>query len=445
MKRLSRRTLLKGALGAAVGLPLLEAMMPSASAEGFPKRFLVFFTGLGTVRADWEPVGTESSFTLGKVLSPLAPYQDKLLVLSGIDMESAYHGPGDPHQQGIAQALTATELQEGDLFPYACNPSKFVGWGGGMSIDQMIAIAVGQSTRFPSLELGVQVQLSNVSSRISYAGPGLPVPPEDDPWKVADRLFSELSTDPTLLAARRKKRHRVLDLVKDDYDALTKKLGAGDRQRLESHLDAVSEIERRLDAPGGVLGGSCAIPDLGAPIDIYANDLYPAIGKLQLDLLAMALACDLTRVGSIQWTTVQTGKIFSWLGHTTPHHTLSHSGDTDTVSQGQLADIGHWHAEQLAYLCGKLDAIPEGGGSMLDNTVILWCTDIAAGNTHARRDMPYVLVGGAGGALSTGRYLQYSGAYHNDLLVSLAQAMDVDIGSFGNPAYCTGPLSGLTG
>lgn len=441
MKRLSRRTLLKGALGAAVGLPLLEAMMPSASASVFPKRFLVFFTGLGTVRSAWQPVGSESSFTLGKVLAPLAPYQDKLLVLTGIDMESAYHGPGDPHQQGIAQALTGTELEEGDLFPYACNPGKFVGWGGGISFDQLLASKLGSTTRFPSLELGVQVQLSNVSSRLCYAGPGLPVPPEDDPWKVAERLFSDLSSDPTQLAARRKKRHRVLDLVKDDYAALTKQLGAEDRQRLESHLDAVEEIERRLDAPGGVLGGSCAIPELGAPLDVYANDLYPAIGTMQLDLLAMALACDLTRVGSVQWSTTQTGRIFSWLGQTVPHHTLSHSGDGDTFAQGQLADIGAWHAQQLAYLCGKLAAIPEGGGTLLDNTVILWCTDISAGNTHSRRDMPYVLVGGAGGALQTGRFLQYAGAYHNDLLLALAQAMDVELATFGNPAYCTGPLT----
>ncbi len=447
MKPMSRRQLLRGALGTAVALPLLDAMLDrkSAHADVFPKRFIVFFTGLGHVASQFNPVGTESDFTLGHVLSPLAAHQDKMLVLRGIDMESAYHGPGDPHQQGIGHALTGTELQEGDLFPYACNPSKYVGWGGGISLDQLLATLLGPTTKLPSLELGVQVEYAGVSSRISYKGPGLPVPPEDDPWKVFDRLFTDLSTDPLELALRRKKRHRVLDYVRDDYKSLNQKLGYEDRHRLEAHLDALDEIDKRIDAPGGISGGACAIPDMPGPVDIYTNDLYPTIAKLQIDLLAMALACDLTRVGSLQWTSVLTGKIFTWLGQSAPHHTLSHSGDSDSVSQNQLADIGNWHASQLAYLCDKLAAIPEGDGTVLDQTVILWCTDIAQGNTHARRDMPYVLLGGGGGALKTGRYLQYSGQFHNDLLVTLAQVMGINITTFGNPAYCTGPLSGLTG
>jgi hypothetical protein len=444
MKKLRRRHFLRGAGGLALALPFLEAMSDSAHAAPFPKRFVVFFTGLGQVRSAWAPTGTETDFTLGPVLEPLDPFKSKLLVLEGIDMESAYHGPGDPHQLGIGQALTGTELLEGNLFPYACNPQAYVGWGGGISIDQYLGKKIGQTTKFPTLEFGVQVQYANVSSRVSYLGPDQPVPPEDDPWSAWDRIFADLSLDPTELARRRDLRRHVLDAVQDDYKDLVKRVGRDDRHKLEHHLDAIDGIASRLDVPGSI-GGVCEQPALGDPIDIYANDSYPAIGKLQLDLLAMSLVCDLTRVASVQWTTTQTGKIFTWLGQSDTHHSLSHSGDGDADRQSQLVAIGNWHAAQLAYLMSKLAAAKEGDGTVLDNTVILWCTDISRGNTHARRDMPYVLAGGAGGFFKTGRHLVYQSDYHNNLLVSILNAMGVPDETFGNPAYCTGPLSKLTG
>lgn len=441
-RRLSRRALLRGAGGVALALPFLDAMSRSASADVFPKRFVVFFTGLGTVKDAWVPTGTETDFVLGEVLAPLAPFQDKLLVLEGLDMESAHHGPGDPHQLGIGHALTGTELQEGDLFPYACNPNAKVGWGGGISLDQFLATQLGATTRFGSLEFGVQVMNASVSSRISYLGPGQPVPPEDNPRTAFERIFTDLASDPESLARRRAHRRQVLDLVMDDFRELNGKLGAADRQKLDNHLTAVEEIEKRLDAPG-VVGGSCTIPVIGEPPEPLANDNYPEIGRLQMDLLAQALACDLTRVASLQWSSTLVGKVFTWLGQNETHHQLSHSSASDQSRRQQLIDIGKWHSEQLAYLMGKLAAVPEGTGTLLDNTVILWCTDIAVGQTHARRDMPYVLAGGAGGALQTGRYLRYQGNSHNDLLVAIANAMDVGITTFGNPAYCTGKLPGL--
>src|SRR5689334_14964274 len=133
MKTLSRPRFLRGAGGIAIPLPFLNAMAPTAKALEPPKRFLAFATGLATVTPRWVPIGTEDNFSLNDVLAPLEPFKDKVVVIEGVDMKSAYSGPGDPHQQGIAQALTATELLEGALFPYACNPSKMVGWGGGIS------------------------------------------------------------------------------------------------------------------------------------------------------------------------------------------------------------------------------------------------------------------------------------------------------------------------
>ena len=444
MKPINRRHFLRGVGGVAVALPFLGAMSETALASPFPRRFIVFFTGLGQVKSGWKPTGTETNFTLGPVLAPLTKHKSKLLILEGLDMESAYHGPGDPHQQGIAQSLTATELEAGNLFPYACDPSAMVGWGGGISVDQRLANQLGQKTKFPSLEVGVQVQLANVSSRLAYKGAAQPVPPEDSPHQLFTRLFGDLTADPTSIQRLRATRHAVLDSVQDDAKSLSSRLGKDDKAKLDHHLEAIHSIATRLDAPGEI-GGVCAAPDVGGEIDIYAGENYPAIGKLQMDLLAMSIACDLTRVASLQWTSTQAGKVFSWLGQSETHHALSHSPLTDMDRQNQLMAIGNWHAKQLAYLMDKLASFPEGNGTVLDNTLILWCSDIAEGQSHARRDMPYVLAGGAGGALQMGRYLEYSGDHHNNLLVSLLNAMDVPDTTFGNPAYCTGPLPKLIG
>jgi hypothetical protein len=444
MKPINRRHFLRGVGGVAVALPFLGAMSETAIASPFPKRLIVFFTGLGQVKSGWTPSGTETNFTLGPVLAPLTKHKSKLLILEGLDMESAYHGPGDPHQQGIGQSLTATELEAGNLFPYACDPSAMVGWGGGISVDQRLANQIGQKTKFPSLEVGVQVQLANVSSRVAYKGAAQPVPPEDSPYQLFTRLFGDLTADPTSIQRLRATRHAVLDSVQDDAKSLSQRLGKDDKAKLDHHLEAIHSIASRLDAPGEI-GGVCAAPDVGGAIDIYAGENYPAIGKLQMDLLAMSIACDLTRVASLQWTSTQAGKVFSWLGQSETHHSLSHSPLTDTARQDQLMAIGNWHAKQLAYLMDKLASFPEGNGTVLDNTLILWCSDIAEGQSHARRDMPYVLAGGAGGALQMGRYLKYGGDHHNNLLVSILNAMDVPDTTFGNPAYCTGPLPKLIG
>lgn len=444
MKKLNRRHFLRGAGGVAVALPFLGAMSETAFAAPFPKRFIVFFTGLGHVKSAWTPTGTETNFTLGPALAPLAKHQSKLLVLQGIDMESAYHGPGDPHQQGIAQSLSATELEAGNLFPYACDPAAMVGWGGGISLDQRLANQLGQKTKFPSLELGVQVQYTNVSSRLAYKGAAQPVPPEDSPYQLFTRLFGDLTADPESIQRLRATRRQVLAAVQDDAQSLAARLGADDKHKLDHHLEAINSIAARLDAPGEI-GGVCAAPDVGGELDVYAGESYPLMGKLQMDLLAMSLACDLTRVASLQWTSTQAGKVFSWLGQSETHHSLSHSTLTDADRQSQLVAIGNWHSQQLAYLMDKLASFPEGNGTVLDNTLILWCTDIAQGQSHARRDMPYVLAGGAGGALQMGRYLKYDGDHHNNLLVSILNAMGVPDTTFGNPAYCTGALPRLIG
>jgi uncharacterized protein DUF1552 len=206
----------------------------------------------------------------------------------------------------------------------------------------------------------------------------------------------------------------------------------------------VRDLEARLAANVSV-GSSCVKP--AAPtIDFKANDNFPAIGKAQMDLLVMALACDLTRVATIQWERSVGDVRFTWLGATRGHHTISHDADTVTDSVEMLTKINVWYSQQLAYLLGKMASIKEGAGTMLDNTLVFWCNELSRGNVHSHPDMPFVLAGGAGGALKTGRWLVYPKATsvpHNNLLVSIMNVMGLPDTTFGNPAFCTGPLSNL--
>jgi hypothetical protein len=220
ISRINRRTVLRGLGGVAIGLPFLHAMEPAAIAAPFPKRFIVFFTANGTIPPSWVPAGGELDFTLSPILSPLEAHKQDLLVLQGIDMEAAYHGPGDGHQTGMGTMLTGTELLPGTEFCEGdcSDPTKTVGWGGGPSVDQVIAKAVGQTTKFSSLEFGVQVQSASIWSRMCYLDADQPIPPEDDPAAAFDRIFGELGADPFGLEKIRAQRHSVLDSVMTDFE-----------------------------------------------------------------------------------------------------------------------------------------------------------------------------------------------------------------------------------
>jgi hypothetical protein len=162
-----------------------------------------------------------------------------------------------------------------------------------------------------------------------------------------------------------------------------------------------------------------------------------------MDLLAMAFACDLTRVATLQWSRSGSAMRYPWLGINDSHHLLSHAADTNTAAQNKLVAIGRWYAEQLAGLIARLKALPEGGGTVFDNTVIVWFTELAKGNNHTRLGASFLLAGSGGGALRTGRHVSYGGAPHNNLLVSLMNAMCVEEDRFGHPDFCTGPLGNL--
>lgn len=454
---LSRRQFLRGAAGTAVALPLLSSLGSRARAvpPSFPKRLVVFYSPHGTVKKDWIVTGSENDFTLSGILAPLEPHKKDLLVLKNIDLLSAEYGPADTHQEAMSALLTGygTIADPSGSGGRRMDTSEPVGWGGGISVDQFLAGSLGAMTKLPSLELGVVSTFNEVGGRIIYSAPGTPVPPVNDPAMIYDRIFADLALDPATLAAIRRERKSVLDVVQKQFARVQNAVSKEDRDKLQAHADAIRGIELRLDAPGGVLGGACTKP-ARPDIDFNKIELYPDIGKLQMDLLVLALACDVTRIASIMWSHAGfTSPPSPWLGIEEGHHTLSHTGDSDVDAQTKLSKVKTWYAQQFAYLIAALKAVPEGAGSMLDNTVVWWGSELSVGNTHSHHDMPFVLAGSCGGYFKTGRFIDYGrdasdlGHTHNDLLVSLCHAMGrTDVGAFGNVKYCTGaPLPKLTG
>ncbi|HEX4337479.1 MAG TPA: DUF1552 domain-containing protein [Polyangiaceae bacterium] len=445
-RRISRRTLLRGAGGIAIGLPFLDIMARTQRAKAdppaIPQRFIVFFTPNGNIRENWTPTGTETDFKLSTILAPLQPFQDKLIVLDGVDNEAAKHGVGDDHMRGMGTMLTGTELLSGTTQGGCCEPA---GLAGGVSVDQKIAQKIGASSKFSSLEFGVQAKSGGtVWGYTAYSDSNVPLPPENNPANVFNRVFADVGANQSALAKIAAERKSVLDAVSASYSSLSPKLGVTDKQKLDLHLSQIRDLETRLTATTDV-GASCVKPTLPT-IDFNNNDNFPAVGKLQMDLLVMAMACDLTRVASLQWENSVGGTRFSWLGMDRGHHDMSHDGDDNTDTVSKLTQINTWYSQQLLYLMTAMSKVPEGTGTMLDHTLIFWVNELSRGNVHSHPDMPFLLAGGTAAApqpLTMGRFLQYAASptiKHNDLMVSLLNVYGIADKTFGNPAYCSGPL-----
>ena len=456
--RLSRRALLRGAGGTLVALPALEAMSGS-SAQGqaatAPKRFVMFYTPNGTNAGNSDVIANQTSFwpaqtgpnfVLGSEVAPLQALRKKLLIVSGIrglSMEDDVPTHGDSHSIGIAQVLSGVRTQY-DFSTYGKIPgANAASYGMGITLDQYLGKKIGGATKFPTLEFGV-INTTDAGvlpwSRMIYSGPNQPVPAVEDPAQMFKRMFgtgtpaSGMTIDQSIA-----ERKSVLDFVMKDITSLEGKLGASDKQKLEKHLTLVRGLEGSLKV--GPVGGptlscdsSTAPPNVGDPQD-KAN--FPATGKLMMDLLALALKCDVTRVASLQWSWARSNLVHSWAGATTGHHDLSHEG-----SSAQLSAVNAWYAKQFAYL-GQLlaDAQDVDGTNLLDNTVIYWGSDVAYAYTHKFQNLRAFFLGGCGGKLKTGQHISVGDQPHQKLLVTLLNAMGVNEDRFGDATYGTGPLA----
>jgi len=446
VKALSRRALLRGAGGVAICLPALEAMFERQAWAARPRRFIVFFTPNGTNRPrEFVPGQTGASFVLDVESAPLQPLRNKLLILSGVAYESAKKdipSGGDLHSIGLSHMLSGVKFVNDARF-YGKVSNQSAGYAGGISLDQHLARKVGGETRFPSLEFGVCTTTDFgvlPFSRMISAGPNQPVPSENDPAAMFTRIFSEGSGPSTpAIEKAHAQRRSVLDFVRDDLTRVGGLVGASDRKKIEAHLTAIRDLESRLARPVPMVNLSCGsgrLPGMGNPLD-KAN--FPATTRQMMDLMTLALKCDVTRIASLQLSWARSTLIHTWANASKSHHDMSHFGSTP-----ELTAVNVWYAQQVAYFAQALAAADEGDGtSVLDNSVVWWCSDVNDAIVHSFDNVRVFLLGACGGALKTGQHLAMGGQPHQKLLVTLMNAMGVPENQFGDATYGTGPLAGV--
>jgi hypothetical protein len=400
------------------------------------QRLIVMFSPDGVVPKTFWPDEVGESFVLKESLKPLEPFRDRMLTLHGVC--DRIRGDGDNHMRGIGCLLTGVELFPGNIQGGSHTPA---GWASGISIDQEIKNFLQRDaatrTRFGSLELGVMVpERADTWTRMVYSGPNKPIAPLDDPYQVFAKLYGHVKDRESLKS--------ILDDLQADLKTLSAKVSAADRQLLQEHATFVREMEQELRTGEGTELDH-AVPELEPGVR-RDNDSIPKISKMQIDLLVNSLAADFTRVATLQYTNSVGQARMRWLGVNEGQHELSHKPDTDEDAQDKLTRINAWYCEQLAYLAKRLAETPEpgGGGSLLDNTQIIWTNELGKGNSHTLDNIPWVLVGN-GLDFCMGRSLKYSRVPHNRLLLAVAHAMGHRIERFGNPDFCgEGVLSDLS-
>ena len=400
------------------------------------QRLVIIFSPDGVVPSTFWPAKEGSDFELTPSLKPLEPFKNRTLILRGVS--DRVRGDGDNHMRGIGCLLTGIELFPGNVQGGGDTPA---GWSSGHSIDQEIKTFLQQNpasrTRFGSLEFGVMVpDHADTWTRMCYSGPNKPIAPVDDPYQMFGKLYGQ-AKDQEMLKS-------VLDDLRGDLAKVRSQVGAEDRKILDEHTALVREMEQDIRA--------ARTRDIGHAVPVVEpgvrreNDNIPKISKLQIDLLVSSFIGDATRVATFQFTNSVGDARFTWLGIPEGQHGLSHEPDSNKAAQDKLTRINEWYCEQVAYLAKRLSETPEpdGQGTLLDNTLIVWTNELGQGNSHTLEDIPFVLVGN-GLDFKMGRSLNMGHVPHNRLLMSIAHGFGDRITRFGNPDFCAaGPLPNLT-
>jgi hypothetical protein len=435
--RASRREFLRhlGIGAGAVPFALNLTSLGLANFEPRRQRLIVMFSPNGIVPKTFWPEEEGENFTLQQSLKPLECLQDRMLTLHGVC--DKIRGDGDNHMRGIGCLLTGIELFPGNIQGGSDTPA---GWSQGISIDQEIKNYLQASpstrTRFGSLEFGVMVpDRADTWTRMSYAGANKPIAPIDNPYQMFSKLYGRMKDQESLRS--------ILDDLQDDLQKIRSIVSAEDRDLLDEHTTFVREMEQELKT-GSAANMGHAVPQLEPGVK-EENDNIPRISKLQIELLVSSFAADFARIATLQYTNSVGGARMHWLDIDEGHHELSHEPDSNEKAQDKLTRINEWYCEQLAYLAQRLADTPEpgGGGSLLDNTLIVWTNELGKGNSHTLDNIPFVLVGNGLG-FRMGRSLKFKKVPHNRLLLSLAHGFGHHLEQFGNPDYCgDGPLTGL--
>ena len=443
-KHLPRRTFLKG-MGAAIALPMLDAMTPALGAMGrtaakSPLRLGFTYVPNGITMADWTPKGAGAAFEYSRVMKPMEAFRQESVILSGLAHRNGMalgDGPGD-HARAAASYLTGV------------HPRKTAGADiqNGVSVDQLAAQAVGAETRFASLELGCDDSrtVGNCDSGYSCAytnslawrGPTTPMPPETNPRLVFERLFGDIDTSLTPEARARRLRYRrsILDLVGERTAAISKDLGPADRRKLDEYLSSIREIEQRIERAERDLTG--LVPTIDKPTGIPV--LYADYVNLMFDLQLIAFQTDMTRVVTLMMGREGSMRTYPEIGVPDPHHPLTHHrGNTDWIER--VTKVNTMHVELFAGFINKMKNTPDGDSSLLDHSIIVYGSGLSDGNRHTHEDLPVLMVG-RGADVKLGQHIVYpKGTPMTNLYLTLLDKMGVRTESLGDS---TGMIEDLT-
>ena len=433
-KSLPRRTFLRG-VGATLGLPLLEAMLPAMSplarAQSLsPTRFTGIFVPHGAAPGYWIPEGTGREFKLPFIFEPLESVRDHVVLTSGLWAQSSENPPG----------VTGADHFVASAFLCGVKPKKTTGADveAGTTIDQVIAQKIGQETLLPSVQLAVEDPGANASNcgegyscvytnTISWATPVRPLPMQVNPQVVFERLFGDGGTAAER-AARREQQRSILDSVTGSLASLEGKVGTADRVRIDQYLEDVREIERRLQI---ATQASSETPPIAMPYGVPES--FDEHIKLQFDLLALAFQADITRVATLLYARDLTGRVYPESGTNISFHGGSHHAE-DPGRVAQYARLNRYHVQTLAYFAEKLKSIPDGDGTLLDHSLVLYGSNMGNSNQHLHYDVPHVLLGGASGRLEGNRHLAFPSKTvpTGNLLLSILDMFDIHEDSFGD-------------
>ena len=445
-KHLPRRTFLKG-MGAAIALPMLDAMTPALSASRAdrsaaqsPLRLAFTYVPNGITMADWTPSGAGAAFELSRVMKPMAPFRQDMSILSGLAHRNGMalgDGPGD-HARAAASYLTGV------------HPRKTAGADiqNGVSVDQIAAQHIGSATRFASLELGCDDSrtVGNCDSGYSCAytnslawrGPSTPMPPETNPRLVFERLFGDIDTSLTPEARARRMRYRrsILDLVGERTTELSATLGPADKRKLDEYLSSIREIEQRIERAEKDLTG--LTPTIDKPTGIPV--LYADYVNLMFDLQLIAFQTDMTRVVTMMMGREGSMRTYPEIGVPDPHHPLTHHrGNVEWIER--VTKVNELHMQLFAGFIAKMKATPDGDGSLLDHSVVVYGSGLSDGNRHTHEDLPVMLVG-KGGNFKLGHHITYpQGTPMTNLYLTLLDRMGVQPEKLGDS---TGMIEHLT-
>ena len=435
---LPRRTFIRG-LGATVALPFLDAMIPALSAlpKGAP-RFSAIYCGNGANMFDWTPSSEGAGFAFSPILRPLEPFRDRTLVLTGLDNFPATD-QGDSGGQHPRAA---------PAFMSCVHPKQTEGNDvqAGTTIDQIIAQHICRDSKLSSLE--VSVDRNDVvgacdhgyacayMNSMSWKSPTTPLPSETNPRFVFERLFGVGATAEERLARSREDRS-ILDGVNLEISQLSGRLGSRDRVKLSEYLDAVRDVEQRI-AKSESHNSDFAVPD--QPVGVPAT--FKEYAELMFDLQVLAFQADITRVSSFMMARENVNRSYNEIGLAEAHHSMSHHGN-NPEKMAVFSKLNTYHVETLAYFLNKLQAIPDGDGTLLDHTVTLYGSGMSDGNTHNNYNVPVVLVGGKDQSMKGDRHLKFpKGTPLANLMLSVMDKFGVNMEKFGDS---TGELDLLSG